>query len=222
MQLIICSIITDPTKIREWIQYHLWLGTERIHLYYRSSLSITPIYQDRVSYYPVSEEVSNNTLYCHFINFIGKFYRWYLYLPMDEFIVIKHERADCRLICNFLYINCFCNALGINTITFDTNREIPDCDEVTKRYIYCNRKTDATIRTVVQSKFVSHMIDLQQIALNESYVYDTDFNVIEENCNENGPTNTICIHRYPSHTPRLDQHECTINIDAWDFYSEQL
>jgi hypothetical protein len=191
----------ESRYIKEWVDYHLALGFEKIYLYDNED---TPVYEKLlnnpdviVKHFPVKigqyraledfmNYVNNNNVITHVIH-----------IDLDEFIALKKHSSIQEFIADYFVDDCV--GIGINWRFFgDSGHRFDNGEPVTQRFTMFERDGNKHVKTLFDvnyfSKFRnSHIITTTnptkfikstngtRITDNNGFNYDIDFSVIQLN-----------------------------------------
>lgn len=112
---LVCIAKNEDRYIDEWIDYHLTLGFNRVHIYANDWN-----YANNSGYVTITNIAGKNQQRNAYNDFIKKYnheYNWAAFFDVDEFLVLKkHENLQ-----NFLSDYKECQSIGINWAIFGNN-----------------------------------------------------------------------------------------------------
>ncbi|MRG69302.1 glycosyltransferase family 2 protein [Lactobacillus reuteri] len=144
-QLFIAAIVKDEELyIKEWVQYHLIIGFDKIIIYDNSNNNKTYnslkkfIENGTVTYQKMSGPVHQMDAYNDALNKVKKKDCYLMFLDADEFIFLKNKDADLKKIVNVIFNKGdYIGGLVINWEVFGSSHYINKPNGlVTQSYIY--------------------------------------------------------------------------------------
>jgi hypothetical protein len=126
---LVCVAKDEDHYLQEWIDYHLMLGFDSIHVYQNNWRFNKPIEDSRVHFHkwdyhthtdvnkPIWEFNLQAKCYTHFSRTYHKDYKWGAFFDVDEFLVLKETNNVKEFISKYDDYNC----LIINWAMFGDN-----------------------------------------------------------------------------------------------------
>lgn len=184
-----CIAKDEDYYITEWLDYHLYLGFDKIFVYENDwKLNIDSPFIEKISFDGPGrqEEAYNN-----FISNYGDEFDWVAFMDVDEFLVLKVHNNIKEFLSDYRDFN----GVAINWYLFGDNNHstLNGNYSVLKRFTKRAKKIDSHVKCIVKPKSISkyriHCPD-------DESVVDTDKRVVLGPFNDNGNDHIAQINHY--------------------------
>jgi hypothetical protein len=151
-----CIAKNEDKYIEEWIQYHLYLGFDRVFVYENDwTLNLDSPFVEKIQFNGGGRQ---SQAYNHFLSNYKNKYDWVAFFDVDEFLVLKmHDNIK-----QFLFHYREFDGVGINWYLFgDNNQPMPTdnysvLDRFTKRSKKIDKHIKCIVKTNIDSKYNIH------------------------------------------------------------------
>jgi hypothetical protein len=194
-----CIAKDEDYYITEWMDYHLYLGFDKIFVYQNDwKLNIDSPFIEKIQFDGLGRQEES---YNNFISNYSDEFDWVAFMDVDEFLVLKvHDNIK-----EFLHEYKDFNGVAINWYLFgDNNHSTLTGDySVLKRFTKRAKKIDNHVKCIVKPKAISKY---RIHCPNDDSVVDTDKRMVLGPFNYNGNDNIAQINHYFTKTkPEWDK-----------------
>jgi Glycosyl transferase family 2 len=193
-----CIALDEELYIDEWIQYHLKIGFDAIHVYDNSENNVLSFlenrYQDSVYVVHYQGRCMQIPAYNHFVQVNRDRYRWCAMMDIDEFLVLRKHKSVKEL----LKEHCIEGALSLNWIFFGTNGHEKFINEpVLKRFTKRQTGVNQQVKTISCMDDIDYYENPHFPVLKSNRLqHDCDGNFFSGALNSRGTEEIACIYHY--------------------------
>lgn len=228
---LVCVAKDEDLYLREWIDYHLRLGFDAIHIYQNNWRYDKPLENGKVYFHewdyhtettvdkPIWEFNLQSKCYTHFGRSHYKEYKWAAFFDVDEFLVLKETNNVKDFISKYDDYNCLIinwamfGDNGHNTFTLDNTSVV---ERFTKRWDKPHKENLYMFKSICKlHKEMNHMIHWS----GDEWV-DPDYNVGKLGYNYNFNYNKAQLNHY--YVKTYDEWCTKINRNDMDMKTTQI
>jgi hypothetical protein len=180
----------EDQYIKEWIEYNLKLGFDRIFIYENDWTC--KVRNHKITKIPWNGPYQQQNAFTHFIQNYSDKYQWVAFFDVDEYLVLKRHKTIQEFIADFENDN----GIAINLQTFGANGQINRGEypnSILKQFFKRSWEVSPYVKLIVKLPTKGHMIDPHQFGIT---MIDTNRNTVSGAWNVNGPTDTAVINHY--------------------------
>ena len=186
---LVCIAKNEDKYIDEWIQYHLKLGFNAIHIYQNDWKHTNP--HPKATYHDIPGNNKQEEAYNQFLKAHHQQYRWAAFLDIDEYLVLKQHKN----IHDFIKEYSLYPAIGINWVLYGDNgmEEPADGDySLLKRFTRCQDNINVHVKPIVRLNKNSIM----NVHCPQGALVDTNYNVFYGALNHKGTRDKAQVNHY--------------------------
>lgn len=196
-EVVVCAIVRDEERyVDEWIQYHLKLGFDAVHLYDNSpgfgAKALEVAYPGRVFVRHFPGAVMQMRAYADFLSTARA--SWCALIDVDEFIVLKRHRSIAEFVAG---VPASVGAVCLNWVLFGSSGETGYRPEpVLQRFQRRQAGVDPHVKSLVRPGCVWSLWNPHRPMLAHGTCVDTSGAPVDGPLHPDGPSDVAVVHHY--------------------------
>ncbi len=186
---LVCIAKNEDKYIHEWINYHLKLGVNAVHVYQNDWHHTNP--HPKAKYHDIRGKNRQTDAYNQFLADHHHQYRWATFLDVDEYLVLKKHKN----IHEFLSDYALYPAIGVNWVLYgDSDQKEPSDGDFSllKRFTWCQDNVNPHVKPIVRLGKTAKM----KIHNPEVTMIDTNYRTFVGPLNPSGTRDIAQINHY--------------------------